>query len=135
VLGDPGSVDILHDEIRDVFRGGATVEETGDVGMLEAGEDLAFATEKFEDELGIEAELDEVDGNLGFVLFVGAGAEIDSAHVATTEFADEGVGASASPFDGGIFAGVEPDDGVLDSSDDDFARALGYRYRGGIRLR
>ncbi len=124
VVCDPGSVDILHDEIGNVFGGGAAVEEASDIGMLEAGEDLAFATETLENELGIEAGLDEFDGDLGFVLFVGSGGEIDSAHATTTEFADEGVGSDAAPFDGGIFARAEADNGILDLSDDDFTGAL-----------
>ena len=132
VLGDPGSVDILHDEIGDVFGGGAAVEEAGDVGMLKSGEDLAFATEAFEDELGIEAGLDEFDGNLGFVLFVGAGGEIDGAHAATTEFADEGVGSDAASFDRWIFAGMETDDGILDLRDDDVTSAFAIAIEEGF---
>lgn len=80
--GDPGSVDVLHDEVGYVFGGCSAIEEAGDVGVLEAGEDLAFAPEAFEDELGIEAWFYEFDGDLGFVLFVGSGGEIDGAHAA-----------------------------------------------------
>ena len=132
VLGYPGTVDVLHDEVGDVFGGGAAVEEAGDVGMFKAGENLAFATEAFEDELGIETGFDKLDGDLGFVLFVGAGGEVDGTHAAAAEFADEGIGADAATFDGRVLIGAEPDDGVLDLGDDElggvFAIAIEKRF-------
>ena len=124
VAGDPGAFDELHDEPGDAVFGGATVEQAGDVGVFEAGEDLAFAAEAAEDEIGVEAGAHQFDGDFGFVLIVGANGEIDGAHASGADFADEPVGADAAPFHAGLPRDVAGDgeNGAVDFGDD---KALG----------
>jgi len=95
VFVDGDALDVLHDEVREAFGGGSTVEEEGDVGVIEVGEDLTFAAEAFED-LGVFAIAeDEFDGDLFAVLIVGAGGEVDGSHAATADFAENFVLADA----------------------------------------
>ena len=48
VLVDGRAFDQLHHEVRNAFVGGAAVQQAGDVGMIEAGKNLALVTEAFE---------------------------------------------------------------------------------------
>ena len=49
VRGDPDSVDVLHDDVRNTVLGGAAVEQTCDRGMGEASQRLVLATEAPQD--------------------------------------------------------------------------------------
>src|SRR5260370_677199 len=53
--------------------------------MFEIRENLSFTQEPPDDEITIQTSLDELDGNFLFVLFVGAGREIDRSHAAAAK--------------------------------------------------
>jgi hypothetical protein len=70
-------LDELHDEVGGAVGGGAAVEELGDVGVLERGEDLALVAEAALELVGDEAEAQELDGHLAVVEGIVAGGAVD----------------------------------------------------------
>src|SRR5690606_5428827 len=73
--------------------GGVTaVVESGDVRVFEAGEDLAFGGEALQDVPGVYAGAEEFEGDLLLEL-VDSFGEVDRAHAAAAETADDLVGA------------------------------------------
>ena len=95
-----GAFDVFHDEEVGPVGGGAGVEEAGDVGMFEAGEDGAFAVKEI-DEAGGEGGGDEFDGDGFGEGLIGAFGEIDGAHTAFTDEVEEFVVAGHLPGAGG----------------------------------
>ena len=113
VLGDGDAVfDELHDEEGNAVGTGAAVEEAGDVGMFEAGEDLAFLLEATEDGTGVEAAAEELDGDFFLKGGVVADGAVDGAHAAAAEEAGDAIGAEALA-DGLFFGGEGPGFGAL----------------------
>jgi len=108
IVEQRGSVHKLEDEVRQVAGADAGVEELGDVGVVEAGEDLLFALEALEQGGGGEGGVEELDGGAHVGLAVDAAGEPDGAHAATAEFALEfprseaEAGGEAEGDDGGL---------------------------------
>lgn len=107
VFTEGGAVDVLHDDVGRAVGGCAAIEEAGDVGVVERGEDLAFGAEagehfRHEEEGGA----DDFDGDGFFELFVVAFGEEDGAHAASAEEALDGVGAET------VAGGGFPEEGV-----------------------
>ena len=59
VGGQREAVDELHDEEGESLRGGAGVEDLGDVGVVHEGEGAAFGVEAGDDGFGTHAGLDD----------------------------------------------------------------------------
>lgn len=102
-LGDRYAVDVLHDEIELAGVADSAVEQTGDVGMGEAGKDLALGAEAVAEEISGEGKIDDLNGDLLVELAVGAVSEVDGTHTAAAQQADESVVTDAVIGDG--FAG------------------------------
>jgi hypothetical protein len=64
VLGDGHTLDQLHHEVRPAGRGGAGVQDPGDVRMVHQGQRLALGLEAGDDLPGVHAQLDDFDGHL-----------------------------------------------------------------------
>src|ERR1051325_2433903 len=79
--------DKLHDEIGQAVFGGAAVEETRDVWMIERGEDLALGAKATQDEIGIHAALHQLDSDAHVEFFVYTNRLVDGAHAAASNFA------------------------------------------------
>ena len=60
-------------------------------GVIEAGQDLAFVPEAADDRLAIHAALEDFDGDQFPKDVVGADTEIDGAHAAASELADQSI--------------------------------------------
>ena len=88
---DGVAFDVLHDEVRTAIRGGAAIEEPGDVGVVEGGDDLSFAAEALDDAFLLHAEADDFEGDELGVVLVGAGGEIDGSHASGAELALDGI--------------------------------------------
>src|SRR5690606_17165319 len=89
---DRHAVDVLHDEIGRAFRRGTAVQETRDVGMIEVGEDLAFAEQPLF-RLGIDEPVaNELDGDLLAEALVRPFRQVNDAHPAAPEDADDAIG-------------------------------------------
>ena len=106
IFVDADAVDVIHDEEKDAVVADAAVEEAGDVGVVEGGEDLALLAEALEESFGGKGQVDDLDGDLFFVLAVGAVREIDGAHAAAAEERFDFVWAKAAEGDGGCGGGV-----------------------------
>ncbi len=93
VLVDGCAVDQFHDQIGHSIVGGATIEQAGDVGMVETGQDLALVAEALQDELVVEAATHQLDGNLMLELAIDADGAVDLSHAAAADFLKDVVGA------------------------------------------
>jgi hypothetical protein len=80
--------DVLHEEVAKAEGGGAGIDEAGDVVVFEGGEDLGFAV--LECRVGLDE--DDLDGDVFLEVAIGAGAFVDDAHAAATDFLGGGVG-------------------------------------------
>ena len=106
ILRDGLAVDELHREVGLAFGRDATVEESGDVRVLEAGEDLALLQEAAEDLVAAHARPDQLERDPLLELPVGALGEVDRAHPALPERADDAVRPHRLPgFEGGLRRG------------------------------
>src|SRR5687767_13730427 len=73
--------------------------------MIERGEYLSLVSEATEYEIGVHPTLDQLDGDLPAKLAVGALGQVDGAHAATSDFANDSINPDCAP-DGGIVVGV-----------------------------
>src|SRR5690348_10865860 len=89
--------DKLHYEVGQSVFGGAAVEQTGDVWMIEGGEYLSFFAETTQDEISIHAALHQFDGGALVELVVGARRFVHSAHAAASDFSFNSIRAEAAP--------------------------------------
>ncbi len=89
------AVNILHDQIGATVISGAAIEECGNVGMLQASENLSLGLKATGNDLGPEANPNDFDGDLLFVLAIGALSQKYGAHAAVSEFLQYTVGANA----------------------------------------
>jgi len=71
VLGDRPPLDQLHHEVGPAVGGLAAVEQARDAGMVEAGEDLPFASEAAQDLRRVHAALDQLQGDAPLEAAVG----------------------------------------------------------------
>src|SRR5215470_7955232 len=101
ILVDGCAVDEFHDQVRHFIDGCFAVEQSGDVGMIEVGKDLAFMSETFLHELVIKVATNQLDGNLVLELAIDAGGPIHLSHPAMTDFLKDVVGSypTANPTD------------------------------------
>src|SRR5690349_10228212 len=88
VARDPGALDEFHYQVGSAVFSGPAVEQPGDVGVLQPGQNLALPTETAKDEICIQALAHQLDGHLGEVLIVGADSEPNGSHPTSAEFTD-----------------------------------------------
>src|SRR5205814_7580 len=93
------ALDVLHDEVWQAIVGGPSVEQAGDVRMLEPGEDLPLTPEVPNDLLAVRPAHD-LQRHALVELLVGARREEHRAHPAVTELTEQPVRADA-PLDAG----------------------------------
>ena len=93
VVDDRLPFDVLHGEVGPAVRRAAAVEEAGDERMLEAGQDLPLVTEPPHDAVGVHPALEHLDRDALLERVVVADAEVDGAHAAVADLANEAVGA------------------------------------------
>jgi hypothetical protein len=104
------ALDVLHGEERHTLVRAAAVQEAGDVGVVQRGEDLALGPEAREHLLGVHAALDDLERDPVLVLAVRALGEVDGAHPSPPQLTHHPVGAhepsdpalvALGPFTGG----------------------------------
>ena len=83
--------DELHREVRPSVRRAAAVEQSGDIRMLEAGEDLPLVPEAADDAVGVHAALEHLDRHALLERIIVANAKIDGSHAAMAELRNEAV--------------------------------------------
>ena len=89
------AINEFHDEIGCAARQFAAVVELRDVWMMEAREDAPFAPKTLDELRRGKARLDDLDGGDEVEVAVGAFCEINTAHAAAAEQADDPVGTDA----------------------------------------
>ena len=93
VLIDRGSGDEVHHEIGTAVRGGAAIQEFGDIGVIEVGQNLPLGIEAFERVVAEDAAADDLDGDHLAVQVVDAHRLVDGAHAAFGDELHDAVGA------------------------------------------
>ena len=88
-----GAFNELHDVIGRTVGGVAAVEDAGDVGVFEAGEDLAFLAEAVGKKRGVLIGDEKLQCDILAECAIVADRQKDDAHAAAAEFADDAVGA------------------------------------------
>src|SRR5262245_59893406 len=91
---NPGTVDVLHDDVRQAFVGRAAVEQKADVQSLQPRPRLPLAPEAVQDNRRIHASPPQLDRYLRPVLLGIALSEKDGPQPATAELPDQPVGAN-----------------------------------------
>src|SRR4029077_893793 len=89
------SFDQLHDKVGLSFIGASTIKQSGDVGMVETGQNLTFVLEALNDETRIVPCSNQFDCNLLLVLVVCAKGSIDLTHASDADQPSNLVGAHA----------------------------------------
>jgi len=84
--GDGLPLDVFHHQVRPAVRRAAAVDEARDVRMIQGRQDLALAAEACEQFVGVEAQLNKLDGGLLLEVLVVAHGQIDRAHAAAPDF-------------------------------------------------
>ena len=94
---DGFAIDVLHDEVRRAIRGLAPIEQAGDAGVGQVGEELSFVAQSRENVGTRERPADELDRDFRFVLGVIALGEVDRTHATMADLTDQSVGADPLP--------------------------------------
>jgi hypothetical protein len=95
VLGNRLAVNVLHDDVRTAIVSAATVEDCCNVGMREVGENLPFTAKAADDQLRIQALSHEFYGDVLGIFGIAAYCQVDDAHTAAADFAEQFVGSEA----------------------------------------
>ena len=111
---DRQPLDVLHHQVRPIFFRRAAVEQARDVGMIERRQNLSLVAKATHDKVRVHAAANQLDCDLLSILIIIAFAEINRAHAAASELANDFVGAYAR--DSGDVIGVSS------KSDDSFDR-------------
>src|SRR5688500_12192999 len=85
--------DVFHDEVGQSIAGCASVQQAGDVRMIQSGQNLALGAKTAQDEVRIHAALDQFDRDALVELLVNADRFINSAHTAAANLALDTIGA------------------------------------------
>ena len=104
VLVDRLPFDELHGEVGQAVGRGAAVEQSADVGMVEAGENLALVAEAADDRVGVHAALEDFERHALLERVVAADGKVDGAHAAASQLFDETVGADPHAVDAAVQA-------------------------------
>ena len=93
VGGDGHSIHVLHDEEGELPIGDTTVEELRDVRVIQRREDLSFGDEAPVELVGVGAASQQLDRDPASILAIGAFSQVDDAHSAAPELAQQTIGA------------------------------------------
>ncbi len=96
-VGQRLAIDVLHGEVRLPVIRDPAVEQAGHVDVLETGQDLPLAEEAPQDGVAVHAALDELDDRALLEPALDALGQIDDAHAAAAQLAEEPVGPHPTP--------------------------------------
>ena len=85
VFRDRQSIHILHHEVGKSVVGGSAVNQTGNEGMLQIGQNLPFLPEAVQHEVGVHAALQQLDGDFLLVLVVVPHGQVHRSHAAVPQ--------------------------------------------------
>src|SRR5262249_31662247 len=88
--------DILQHDVWRALFGSAAVEEAGDIGVFQMGQDLALVSESRYSRTANQLELECFDSDLFLELIVSANGQIDGAHSALAQWPHNPVGTHAA---------------------------------------
>ena len=95
VFIDRRSGDEVHHEIGPSVRGGAAIQEFGDIRVIEVRQDLAFGIEALERVIAEDAAADHLDGHHFAIQVVDAHGLVDRAHAALGDELHDAIRAQA----------------------------------------
>ena len=76
---------VFHGEVGQAVRRGTAVEQLGDVGVVEGGQDLALGAEAADQLLAVGLRTQQLEGHLLLELVVRAGGQVYRAHAAASQ--------------------------------------------------
>ncbi len=82
---------VLHREVRQAVAGRAAVQQAGNVGMLQARQDLSFVAKAADDRVGVHPATQHFDRDAPLKRIVIADRQKDGAHAATSDLANQAV--------------------------------------------
>ena len=88
--------DVFHHEVGHSVFGRAAVEQPRDVGVIERGQNLPLGAKTAQHLVAFRSAFEELDGDLFFILPVGALGQIDRAHAAAPQLTQDAMGADPS---------------------------------------
>ena len=91
ILVNRETCDVLHDEVGQSIVRCSSIEQARDVRVVEAGQDLSLVAKMTEHRVGVHAAFDQLDCDLLLVLLIRALGQIDRAHSAAADFANNSI--------------------------------------------
>src|SRR6266446_8311370 len=82
-------LNVLHDEVGERIFGGAAIQQAGDIGMVQAGQDLALTATILDDVFSVLAALDELDGHFFLKGPIGTGGQVHGTHTSLADFSND----------------------------------------------
>ena len=83
------ALDKLHDEIGRAVVGRPAIDQAGDVGMIEHGQDLALTAKSLKDVIGIQSAADDFDGDELMKRVVRAGGQVYGSHSTAADLSND----------------------------------------------
>src|SRR2546423_8735191 len=90
-------MDQLHKNVRQAFFRGAAVQEPGNIGMVEIGENLALILESRNDEIGVGLGANNLNRYLFAVLVIATRSAEHFSHAAHADFLDNSIVPDRAP--------------------------------------
>ena len=96
VLGVGHPFDVFHDQVGDAVFGHPAVQQAGDVGVVEVGQDLALLAKAGDDGVGVHPAFNQLDGHPLLILIVVPMGGVDHRHAPTSHFAHHPIGTESA---------------------------------------
>src|SRR5581483_412875 len=74
------SIHVFHDQIQVPFSADPAIEQPGNEGMLQSGQNLPFQAKSLAQDVRSQGQVDELDRNLLFEVSIGAMSQIHGPH-------------------------------------------------------
>ena len=107
IVRDRQAIDIFHGKKRRALFRQSAIQQPCDIGVLQSGQNLAFALKAPDDFVGIHAALDQLERDLLLEIAFGALGEKDRAHAADADLLHQFVGTDLRAGFVGIFEHID----------------------------
>src|ERR1700690_1757838 len=97
IFGNRPAFNQFHYQVRSSVFGGASIQQTGNVGMIESGQNLPLALEAGDDKIGILAGTNQLQRDFFLVVIVVADGAIHFAHATGADLLENFVGSDTAP--------------------------------------
>jgi hypothetical protein len=95
VLRDGHAVHVLHHQVRPAVVRGPGVQEPGDIGVVQGGQDLALHREPLQEIVRVQPPAEHLQGNGRLLRSLGPLRQVDRPRTSTAQGVDDAVGPDA----------------------------------------